>query len=153
LIDAGGVTFRFNLETAMKQSNKLLIAIATLGLALGAPPALASEIAVNLGKVSIDIGFGPPLQRYEPVPPPRYGHLWAPGYWQVVGHRHEWVPGRWIEARRGHAWIADRWTPVGHRWRHEPGHWERHGSTPDARTRHDSDTRRSHENGQRFRHD
>jgi hypothetical protein len=38
------------------------------------------------------IGFGvtiaPPAPRYEPVPPPRAGWVWAPGYWNWVnGHK------------------------------------------------------------------
>jgi hypothetical protein len=124
----------------MEQSGAILIAVAALGLALGIPAAQAADIAVNLGKLSIDIGFGPPPQRYEPLPPPRHGHVWAPGYWQAAGHRHVWTPGHWIEARRDHAWIADRWTPVGHHWRYEPGHWKRDGAARGMHSRYEGGT-------------
>ncbi len=126
--------FRFDLETAMKQAMKLLLVLAAFGLGPEGPVAQAAEIAVNLGKVSIDIGFGPPPQRHEPVPTPRLGHLWVPGYWQIVGHRHEWIAGRWVDARHGQVWVADHWTPAGHRWRYEPGHWGRHDSRHSGNT-------------------
>lgn len=113
-------------EKVMKQRKMILIALAALGITLGAPAARAADIAVTLGNLNIDFDFGPPPQRVEPTPAPRFGHVWAPGYWRAEGRRHDWVAGRWLEARRDHAWVADRWTPVGQRWRHEPGHWERH---------------------------
>ena len=124
----------------MKQARTILLTVTAVGLMLSLAPAHAADIAVNLGKLSIDIDFGPPPQRYEPVPPPRHGHVWAPGYWQAVGHHHEWVPGHWIEARHGHAWVADRWTSVGRHWRYEPGHWERHEAAHGMHSRYEGGT-------------
>ncbi len=121
----------------MKQRKSLLVACAALAIAAGIPAARAADIAVNLGGISIDFDFGPPPPRYEPLPPPRFGHVWAPGYWRAAGHHHEWVPGRWIEARRDHAWVADRWVPVGSRWHYEPGHWERHSAAYGPHGRHE----------------
>jgi hypothetical protein len=137
----------------MKQRKTILIACAALGLALGAPATQAADLAVNLGNLSIDIDFGPPPQRYEPVPPPRHGHVWAPGFWQAVGHHHEWVPGHWIEARRDHAWVADRWVPVGHRWRYDPGHWERHEASHDMHSHYEGGSWQGRDGGHRSRYD
>jgi hypothetical protein len=143
---AGGrSSVRGNKEKVMKQRKLVLMACAALGIALGAPPSQAADIAVNLGSLSIDIDFGPPPQRFEPVPPPRFGHVWAPGYWRATGRHHEWIAGRWIEARRDHAWIADRWVPVGHRWRHEPGRWERQTAVHNSQRHYDAGFWRSHD--------
>lgn len=109
----------------MNRRGTILLALAALGAALGAPASRAADIDFRLAGVSIDIGLGPPPLRVEPVPPLRYGHVWAPGYWRWEGRCHEWVPGRWLAARRDYAWMPDRWTPAGHRWHYEPGHWER----------------------------
>lgn len=71
----------------MKHHKLILAACATVGL--GATPAQAADIAVNLGRVSIDLALGSQPQRYEPVPPPRHGHVWMPGYWRATGRHHE----------------------------------------------------------------
>ena len=152
LIGTGGLLIRDDKEKVMRHPGAILIACAAFGLVLGMPAAQAADIAVNLGKLSIDIDFGPPPQRYEPLPPPRHGHVWAPGYWQAVGHHHEWVPGRWIEARRDHAWIADRWTPAGKRWRYEAGHWERHGPAHGMHGRYDGNAWPGRNGEHRSRH-
>jgi hypothetical protein len=136
----------------MKQLKAILIACAALGMTLGATSSQAADIAVNLGNMSIDIDFGPPPQRYEPVPPPRFGHVWAPGYWRAEGRHHEWVPGRWIEARRDHAWVPDHWMPVGHRWRYESGHWERRGAEHGVYSHHDGSSWREREGDRHARH-
>lgn len=135
----------------MKQRKSLLVACAVLAVAAGIPAAQAADIAINLGGVSIDLDFGPPPPRYEPLPPPRFGYVWAPGFWRSEGRHHEWVAGRWIEARRDHSWVADRWTPVGHRWHYEPGHWERHGPAYGPHGHHDEGSWRDRD-GDRHAH-
>jgi hypothetical protein len=83
---------------------------------------LPAYAAINF---DLDIVTAPPAPRYEVVPEPRPGYVWAPGYWAWRGNRHEWVPGYWIEEQRGMIWVADRWEPhEGGHWRHIPGHWE-----------------------------
>lgn len=58
--------------------------------------------------VAVDIDVGPPPVVVEtPPPPPQVGYVWAPGYWYWEGHRHVWVPGRYMEPRPGHRWVAD----------------------------------------------
>ncbi|WP_432377347.1 YXWGXW repeat-containing protein [Duganella sp. P38] len=42
------------------------------------------------------ITVAPPPPRYERIPAPRAGYIWAPGYWDWRGNRHEWVGGSWI---------------------------------------------------------
>ena len=76
-------------------------------------------------QININIGVAPPAPRYETVPAPRSGYVWAPGYWHWEGQRHVWAPGRWMAARPGFHWVADRWEPREGRHHYEAGHWER----------------------------
>ena len=89
-------------------------------IALGpvAMPALA-EININ-----INLGVAPPAPRYEVVPAPRSGYVWAPGYWRWEDPRHVWAQGHWIDARPGSYWVADRWDARDGRHYYEPGHWK-----------------------------
>ncbi len=50
-------------------------AFAALGVALLASPSYAEVFA------NINIGVAPPTPRYEVVPAPRAGYVWAPGSW------------------------------------------------------------------------
>ena len=101
----------------MSIRNVLLCGLMALGSI--AMPALA-QININ-----IDIGVAPPAPRYEVVPAPRSGYIWAPGYWQWEGQRHVWAAGRWQEARPGSYWVADSWEPNNGRHHFRPGRWER----------------------------
>jgi WXXGXW repeat (2 copies) len=75
--------------------------------------------------VVIEIGVPPPAPRFEAVPPPRGGYIWAPGYWRWQGEQHVWVGGRWKRERSGSHWVAERWEDRGGRHHFEPGRWER----------------------------
>lgn len=101
----------------MKNLSKSLL----LGLCLVASgvPTLASA------GVGIDINIAPPAPRVEVLPGPRMGYVWAPGFWDYRGRAHVWVPGRFLRERRGSRWIPDHWAPMGPRWHHERGHWDR----------------------------
>jgi hypothetical protein len=98
---------------------ELLIAgLAVVALALP----LASQ-----ARVDVDINVAPPPPRYEVVPAPRVGFVWAPGYWAWDnGHRrHVWRRGHYVRERHGHRWVPDRWAEHDGRYRYEPGRWER----------------------------
>ncbi len=99
----------------MSMKNVLLCALIAAGSA--AMPAAA--------QININIGVAPPAPRYEVVPAPRSGYVWAPGYWRWEAQRHVWRNGRWIEARPDSRWVADRWVNKdgGHQFR--AGHWVR----------------------------
>lgn len=77
--------------------------------------------------VAVGIGVPPPAPVVEYAPPPRYGYVWAPGYWAWHRDRHVWVGGHWVAARPGYYWVPDRWVHSGRYWRHQHGHWARHG--------------------------
>ena len=98
----------------MSLRHALLCALIALGSA--AMPA-AAQIVVN-------IGVAPPAPRYEVVPAPRSGYVWAPGYWRWSDQRHVWREGRWIQERPGSHWVADRWEPRDGRHYYQPGRWE-----------------------------
>jgi hypothetical protein len=52
-------------------------------LALSAA-AFAPAIATAQVGVSVVIGNAPPPPRFESVPAPRRGYIWAPGYWNAL---------------------------------------------------------------------
>jgi hypothetical protein len=105
-----------------------LALIAGLALAAGttcyALPAHA-QVAVGVG---VDIGVAPPPPRFERVPPPRAGYVWAPGYWRWDGrwHRHVWMPGRWVRVHPGYRYRPATWVRGPHgRWHFRAGGWYR----------------------------
>ena len=66
-----------------------------------------------------------PPPRYEPIPNPRPGYNWAPGYWQPYGSRHNWVAGHWV-AQPGYVYREPGWREPDGRWAER--RWERrHG--------------------------
>ena len=106
-------------------------------------------MAIGLGTVAIpteagaavviEIGVPPPAPRYERVPPPREGYIWAPGYWRWEGEHHVWSNGRWKREHPGSHWVAERWEERGGRHHFEPGRWEHdevHGERDHNRDKH-----------------
>lgn len=75
--------------------------------------------------VDIRIGTPPPQPRYERMPPPRHGYVWAPGYWAWDGYRHVWVGGHWERVRRGYRYAPPGWHQDPGGWRFDHGGWGR----------------------------
>jgi len=96
------------------------LAIASL---LAASTAIGSGLAAARTEVSVVIA--PPAPRYEVVPAPRHGYVWAPGYYGWNGHKHVWHSGRWMRERHGEHWVAHSWEQRGDRWYFHDGHWDR----------------------------
>ncbi|MQA23610.1 hypothetical protein GEV01_29215 [Rugamonas sp. FT103W] len=71
------------------------------------------------------VTVAPPPPRYEAVPGPRVGYIWAPGYWDWRGNRHEWIGGSWISARPGYVYAQPHWVQRDGRWLREEARWER----------------------------
>ena len=94
-----------------------LAALISLGAATLAPlPSMAQN-------VSFVIRTAPPAPRYEAVPAPRNGFVWANGYWNWDGHRHVWTSGHWEPVRNGFAWQHSEWVRDGDGYRLRPGAW------------------------------
>jgi hypothetical protein len=108
----------------MKNTSLKLALLAGLGLTFAgtiyAPPAAAAQISIGVG-----IGVAPPPPRFERVPPPRRGYVWAPGYWRWDGHHHIWAGGYWVRGRAGHHYVPAHWVHNGRGWRFREGHWSR----------------------------
>lgn len=90
----------------------------------------AASLALPLAaqaRIDVDINVAPPPPRYEVVPAPRVGFVWAPGYWAWDNghHRHVWRGGHYVRERHGQRWVPDRWAEHEGRYRYEPGRWER----------------------------
>lgn len=90
----------------------------------------AWDLQVRSGPVVVDLGAPPPPARVEVVPAPRYGYVWAPGYWAWDGYRYFWVAGRWVGERPGYLYAPGRWEPRGPHWHYVPEHWEPRGRRP-----------------------
>ena len=73
----------------------LITALAAVAISTPAvvAPAMVTPAAAEVD-LSVTIGTPPPPPRYEVIPAPRAGYVWAPGYWRWEGHRHAWMPGR-----------------------------------------------------------
>jgi len=102
----------------MRKSIRTMITVALTAGTLAAP-------AISQARTDFSITIGPPPPIVEPVPSPRHGYVWAPGYWDWNGHKHVWHKGAWKQQRRGYAWVPDRWDHRGDRWYREQGHWRR----------------------------
>jgi hypothetical protein len=97
---------------------KLLFAsLATASIGLLPLPAGAA--------VGLYVDIAPPAPRYEVVPAPRAGYVWAPGYWDWRGNHHVWVRGHWERERSGYYWHPNRWEQRDGRWALERGRWDR----------------------------
>lgn len=90
-------------------------------------PALIAPGMVTPAAAQVDFNLviNSPPPRYEVVPAPRAGYVWAPGYWCWENQRHVWAPGHWMAERRGYHWVPDRWAQTDRGWRHTPGYWDR----------------------------
>jgi hypothetical protein len=99
-----------------------LAAVATIGSGVATPAA---------AQVTITFGAPPPPLRYEVVPAPRAGYVWAPGYWRLAHNQYVWAPGRWVVTRPGYRYVPETWERVVVRgrdqWRFVPARWDRDG--------------------------
>jgi hypothetical protein len=115
--------FKSGEDTMISLTRKLAL-VAGIGLALASvsytPPASA-QVVVDV------VGVAPPPPRFERVPPPRRGWVWAPGYWRWDGYyrRHVWVGGYWMRERVGYRWYPGAWQQAGPSWRWRAGYWGR----------------------------
>lgn len=96
---------------------RLLLGVAALLLSTTA--VVPIQAMAQHTSVSINIGTAPPPLRYERMPPPRHGYVWAPGYWNWNGYQHVWAQGHWVRARPGYAYQRPQ-------WRQDHGHWNLH---------------------------
>ena len=80
---------------------------------------------VASARVDVGVVIAPPEPRVEVVPAPRPGYVWAPGYYQWNGHRHNWHNGYWVRAQPGRHWVAHNWEQRGDHWYFHGGHWDR----------------------------
>ena len=74
--------------------------------------------------VNVDIDIAPPAPREEVVPAARAGFVWAPGYWNYNGHKHDWVGGHWEKEHHGQHYVPARWEQHDNHWRLQQGHWD-----------------------------
>jgi len=112
----------------MIRSKLIAAAAITLGMAAIAPTQALAQV-----DVSVVIGNAPPPARFESMPPPRSGYVWAPGYWNWDGHRHVWAGGHWIPERRGYHYNPARWVRVDNGWRLSQGGWGDYYAAPAPR--------------------
>lgn len=101
---------------------KSILGVGLLAISAGFMAPLSQAQA----QVVVGVQVAPPAPRYERLPPPRGGFVWAPGYWRWNGYRHVWVGGRYIRVHPGYRYREPRWErgPRGD-WRFREYGWER----------------------------
>ncbi|MGQ0583084.1 MAG: hypothetical protein ACT4O6_14195 [Reyranella sp.] len=99
--------------------------------AFGTMSVATAPFAPAAAQINITFGSPPPPVRYEAVPSPRAGQVWAPGQWQLVNDQYVWQPGQWQQARAGYRYMPDSWdrqTVNGRdQWRYQPSRWDKDG--------------------------
>jgi hypothetical protein len=108
----------------MLSITRKLALLAAFGVASAGAMSYAPTAAAGVD-VSVGIGVAPPAPRYEVVPPPRAGYVWAPGYWRWDGGRHVWMGGTWVRARPGYVYHQPHWEHARDGWRMHNGYWGR----------------------------
>jgi hypothetical protein len=105
-----------------------LLAAAAISVPAAVAPALVTPAAAQL---DIRIGIAPPAPRYEVVPAPRSGYVWAPGVWTWNGGQYVWRAGHWVDARPGYRYVPERWEPYWadgrQHWRFVASRWDKDG--------------------------
>jgi hypothetical protein len=100
-------------------------------LSVGAASLLSMGAAMTIPTTAqaqpVVIQVAPPPPRFERVPPPRRGYVWAPGHYEWRGGRHVWVRGVYVQARPGYAYRAPEWRENNGRWEYNRGRWDRDG--------------------------
>jgi hypothetical protein len=126
------------------------LGLAALLIALSATAVLPG-IAVAQVNVNITIGEAPPPLRFESVPAPRNGYLWAPGYWNWNGNQHVWSSGHWERVRQDYDYVRPEWRQENGQWRLQQGGWKRgrhHGNEGRHNDDHEGDgDHRHHDEG------
>lgn len=100
----------------------LVVGVAAL-LSLGT--VTIPTIAQAQPSIHLQIGQAPPPPRYERMPAPRRGQVWAPGHYEPRGRGHVWVNGSWMRARPGYAYRQPEWRERNGRWEQRRGGWDR----------------------------
>ena len=82
-------------------------------------------------QVTITFGSPPPPPRYEVVPAPRSGYIWAPGHYELIHDQYVWRPGQWMTQRAGYRYVPSNWERFyvsgREQWRYVPSRWDRDG--------------------------
>jgi WXXGXW repeat (2 copies) len=99
----------------MNKRKLLFAAIVSTTLAAVALPAAAA--------VDFYVNIAPPAPRYEVVPAPRVGYVWAPGYWDYRANRYVWSKGHWERERRGYYYHPTQWYENNGRWYRYTSRW------------------------------
>ena len=103
------------------QTRKLAL-LAALAIAGGAATAFTPAAFAQVS-FSLSVGTPPPPMRYEVVPAPRPGYVWAPGYWNWSGAQYVWIGGTWHRDRPGYVYYQPRWERDGDHWRMRRAYW------------------------------
>ena len=104
---------------------KVLVSVLFAAGMLGAAAIPLPSVAA----VDIQLNFAPPADRYEAVPAPRRGYVWAPGHWQwnANRNRHIWKAGNWERARPGYAFQRPQWVERDGSWHYQGRRWDNDG--------------------------
>ncbi|MBR2817969.1 MAG: YXWGXW repeat-containing protein [Reyranella sp.] len=107
---------------------RLALTVLTAAAAFAVTATTTATLTPAAAQVTITFGSPPPL-RYEVVPAPRPGYVWAPGQWRWVDSRYVWHAGAWFPNRPGYRYVPERWDrryiEGREQWHYHESHWDR----------------------------
>ncbi len=109
------------------RSKRFVVAAAAVCAALSCFGAGEKQARADVGFEEV-VQVAPPAPRVEVIPPRPFANaVWTPGYYNYrTGYGHVWAPGRWQVARPGYVWVQPRWAPMGRTWVLRRGGWWGH---------------------------
>lgn len=106
----------------MNKRKLLIAAIVSSAFAAVSLPAVSA--------VDFYVNVGPPAVRYEAVPAPRAGYVWAPGYWDYRANKYAWTRGHFERERAGYYYHPTQWSEHDGKWYRYNSRWARDENQP-----------------------
>ena len=120
--------------------------VVALLMAIGSCAMLPFSASAQVN-ININLGEAPPPLRFESVPAPRDGFIWAPGYWNWDGSRHVWSGGHWERVRRGEDYVRPEWRQENGKWRLVQGGWKQNHRKHKEKDKDDNEDRHDNRGG------
>lgn len=75
---------------------KTFLAMSVAAAAIAIPVAAQAETYIVMTPGDSGVTATPDGRLVQPMPAPREGYRWMPGYWQSEGDHQVWMEGHWV---------------------------------------------------------